>query len=55
MVKLQESYINQSNLGWDQFARGRISTAWSNLVNCQLQEKSFDTDACGSRLISIHF
>lgn len=50
MVKLQEAYIHQSNIGWDQFAIGRISITWGNLVKSQLQEKSFDTEAWGSKL-----
>jgi hypothetical protein len=36
---LKHAYLAQSNIGWDNFTKGRITRHWQNYINHHLQNK----------------
>jgi hypothetical protein len=39
---LKQAYRAQSNIGWDNFAKGRITRHWQNYINQHLQNKNIN-------------
>jgi hypothetical protein len=52
---VQQAFHHQSKIGWDHFARGRLSMTWGNIINNHFTTKQFDAEAWGSHIIDINF
>jgi hypothetical protein len=50
---LKQAYRAQSNIGWDNFIKGRITRHWQNYINHHLQNKNIKLpkDEWGGKLI----
>jgi hypothetical protein len=52
---VQHAFHHQSKIGWDHFARGRISLSWGKLINDTFPDDNFDAEVWGTKLIDINF
>jgi hypothetical protein len=52
------AYDHQTTLGWQHFARGRMTIEWGNIINQHLETKpqhSFNAEHWGAKLVAIHW
>lgn len=52
-ANIQKAFRHQTKIGWNHFARGRLSLSWGAIINDHFTTTQFDAETWGSKVIDI--